>query len=101
MEKITRKITGVLFLFFLPCLMTIVSLHIANLYSSNNIKELSAEVMDVEVIQAPYSRVNPGSIRLKYKYTFDNKQYIISKEETPRKVIKLPLAKKSKDNHGL
>ncbi len=86
MGKLVHKVTGVIFLIFLPCLMTIVSFHIANFYANDNIKELQAEVMSVEITKAPYSRVNPGKMKVKYNYNFMNQQYIVEKEESTTKI---------------
>lgn len=86
MGKLMHKVTGIIFLIFLPCLMTIVSFHIANFYANDNIKELQAEVMSVEITKAPYSRVNPGKMKVKYNYNFMNQQYIIEKEEPTTKI---------------
>lgn len=89
MGKLMHKVNGIIFLIFLPCLMTIVSFHIANFYAKDNTKELQAEVMSVEITEAPsyfrYSRI-PGVMKVKYKYNFRNKQYVTEKEEPTTKI---------------
>lgn len=80
MAKFIRKAVGIIFLLVIPIFMSMLFVQITNSYSKDNVREISAEVMDIEITEAP-RRSNPGKMKVKYKYTFDDKRYIIIKDE--------------------